>query len=63
MPTVLTDIWLAEGSSGIDAAREMHARHVDFTYQLPFAFTGKIEHMTIELGKMQVSPAKTTQAA
>jgi arylsulfatase len=47
---------------GIDIGMDIGSP-VDFTYQLPFAFTGKIEHVTIELGKMQVSPTKTTQAA
>jgi arylsulfatase len=31
---------------------------VDFTYTLPFMFTGTIDHVTIELG-----PAETKQAA
>jgi arylsulfatase len=31
---------------------------VDFTYKLPFAFTGKIERVTIQLGKLAASPAK-----
>ena len=31
---------------------------VDFTYKLPFAFTGKIEKVTIELGKSDLPKAK-----
>ena len=29
---------------------------IDFTYKLPFAFTGKIEKVKIDLGALQVTP-------
>jgi len=30
---------------------------IDFTYTLPFTFTGKIDHVTIALGELQIEPA------
>jgi arylsulfatase len=30
---------------------------IDFTYKLPFAFTGKIQQVTIELGQSEAQPA------
>jgi hypothetical protein len=32
---------------------------VDFTYKLPFKFTGKIEKVTITLGKVDVAKRAT----
>jgi len=29
---------------------------IDFTYELPFAYTGSIKQVTIKLGKMDVAP-------
>ncbi|HWU54996.1 MAG TPA: hypothetical protein VN175_05800, partial [Rhizomicrobium sp.] len=31
---------------------------IDFTYKLPFAFTGRIEKVKIDLGAVQVSPVR-----
>jgi hypothetical protein len=31
---------------------------IDFTYELPFAFTGRIDHVTIELGPTEATQAK-----
>jgi arylsulfatase len=31
---------------------------IDFTYELPFAFTGRIEHVTIELGASEAAQTK-----
>ena len=36
---------------------------IDFTYKLPFAFTGKIEKVTIELGKSAAISTKSQRAA
>jgi hypothetical protein len=35
---------------------------VDFTYKLPFKFTGKIEKVTIALGKVDVGTRRATAA-
>ncbi|WP_422506175.1 arylsulfatase [Stenotrophomonas sp. GZD-301] len=31
---------------------------IDFTYTLPFAFTGRIDHVTIELGELDITPPR-----
>jgi hypothetical protein len=35
---------------------------IDFTYDLPFAFTGDIEQVTIDLGPLATAPKKTTRS-
>ncbi|RJG05728.1 arylsulfatase [Noviherbaspirillum cavernae] len=45
---------------GLDVGMDVGSP-VDFSYQLPFTFTGKIEKVTIALGKLDVSPAKAAQ--
>lgn len=34
---------------------------IDFTYQLPFAFTGETSHMTIHLGPLDIGERKTAK--
>lgn len=47
---------------GVDIGMDVGSP-VDFTYQLPFAFTGKIEKVQIDLGPLEASPAKPAKAA
>lgn len=47
---------------GIDIGMDVGSP-IDFTYKLPFPFTGKIEKVTIELGQLAVSPVKPKRAA
>jgi arylsulfatase len=42
---------------GLDVGMDIGSP-VDFTYTLPFAFTGKIDHVTIELGPTDVGKPK-----
>jgi hypothetical protein len=42
---------------GLDVGMDVGSA-IDFTYKLPFAFTGKIAKVTIELGPMEVAPSK-----
>ena len=43
--TIPLQFWLGEG---VDVGMDTGSA-VDFTYKLPFAFTGKIEKVTVEL--------------
>ena len=46
---------------GLDVGMDVGSP-IDFTYQLPFAFTGKIEKVTIELKPKQDTPQKNGAA-
>lgn len=45
---------------GIDVAMDTGSP-IDFTYQLPFAFTGETSHMTIHLGPLDIGERKTAK--
>ena len=47
---------------GIDVGMDMGSP-IDFTYALPFAFTGKIAHVTIDLGQLDVGEQATAEAS
>ena len=46
---------------GIDVGMDVGSP-VDFTYELPFKFTGKIDKVTIALGKAEVGTRRATAA-
>ncbi|MCF7750725.1 arylsulfatase [Bacillus subtilis subsp. subtilis] len=46
---------------GLDIGRDVGSP-IDFTYALPFAFTGTIDHVTIDLGELAVGTPATTPA-
>jgi arylsulfatase len=45
---------------GLDIGMDIGSA-VDFTYKLPFAFTGKVENVTIDLGPTAVTPSKAAK--
>jgi arylsulfatase len=47
---------------GLDVGMDVGSP-IDFTYKLPFAFTGKVEKVTIKLGKTDAGPPKADKAA
>jgi arylsulfatase len=47
---------------GVDIGMDVGSP-IDFTYKLPYAFTGKIEKVTIKLGKTDIGQTKVAKAA
>jgi arylsulfatase len=45
---------------GLDIGMDVGSA-IDFTYELPLKFTGKIEHVTIELGPSVAEPTANTK--
>ncbi|MGO4394591.1 hypothetical protein AB4Z46_24855 [Variovorax sp. M-6] len=56
--TIPIQISLGEG---LDVGMDIGSP-IDFTYKLPFAFTGTIERVTVELGQLAVAAAKPGRA-
>ena len=47
---------------GVDVGLDVGSP-IDFTYKLPFAFTGKIEKVTVKLGQADIGSPKTAKTA